>query len=101
MSINPDFDYDLIEIEINSSKKSLVVSSKLLQKTLERYELVKFNSLGQVKGKYLVGLKCKHPFLDQESLIISSSHVTDEIGTGFVHTAPAHGLEDYLSLIHI
>ena len=95
MSINPDFDYDLIEIEINSSKKSLVVSSKLLQKTLERYELRKFNSLGQVKGKYLVGLKCKHPFLDQESLIISSSHVTDEIGTGFVHTAPAHGLEDY------
>ena len=95
MSINPDFDYDLIEIEINSSKKSLVVSSKLLQKTLERYELGKFNSLGQVKGKYLVGLKCKHPFLDQESLIISSSHVTDEIGTGFVHTAPAHGLEDY------
>ena len=95
MSINPDFDYDLIEIEINSSKKSLVVSSKLLQKTLERYELGKFNSLGQVKGKYLVGLKCKHPFLNQESLIISSSHVTDEIGTGFVHTAPAHGLEDY------
>ena len=39
MSINPDFDYDLIEIEINSSKKSLVVSSKLLEKTLERYKL--------------------------------------------------------------
>ena len=95
MSINPDFDYDLIEIEINSSKKSLVVSSNLLEKTLERYKLEKFNSLGQVKGKELVGLNCKHPFLDQESLIISSSHVTDEIGTGFVHTAPAHGLEDY------
>ena len=95
MSINPDFDYDLIEIEINSSKKSLVVSSNLLEKTLERYKLEKFNSLGQVKGKELVGLNCKHPFLAQESLIISSSHVTDEIGTGFVHTAPAHGLEDY------
>ena len=95
MSVNPDFDYDLVEIEIHSSKKSLVVSSKLLEKTLERYEIDKFKSLGQVKGKELEGLKCKHPFLDQESLVISSTHVTDEIGTGFVHTAPAHGLEDY------
>ena len=95
MSINPNFDYVLIETGFNSSKKSLVVSSKLLEKTLERYEMEKFNSLGQVKGKELEGLKCKHPFFDQESTIISSSHVTEEIGTGFVHTAPAHGLEDY------
>ena len=78
-----------------SSKKSLVVSSKLLEKTLERYEIDKFKFLGQVKAKEIEGLKCKHPFLDQESLVISSMHVTDEMGTGFVHTAPAHGVDDF------
>ena len=43
------------------------------------------------------GLKCRHPFLDRESLMILASNVTLDTGTGCVHTAPGHGEEDYES----
>ena len=43
------------------------------------------------------GLKCRHPFLDRDSLIILASYVTLDTGTGCVHTAPGHGQEDYES----
>ena len=42
-----------------------------------------------------MGLKASHPYLDRDSLIIAGDHVTTEAGTGIVHTAPGHGLEDY------
>ena len=95
MSVSSSFDYELIELNSSGQKINVVICSNLLEKTLERYEIKDFTSLGKVNGKDLIGLVCRHPFLDQQSLIIESSHVTDEIGTGFVHTAPAHGLEDY------
>jgi isoleucyl-tRNA synthetase len=41
--------------------------------------------------------KCRHPFMERESLIILANYVTLETGTGIVHTAPGHGREDYMS----
>ena len=41
-----------------------------------------------------MGLKAKHPYLSRDSVILTD-HVTTETGTGIVHTAPGHGLEDY------
>ena len=38
---------------------------------------------------------CKHPFYDRDSLVIVGTHVTNDAGTGLVHTAPGHGVEDY------
>mgnify|MGYP002228743474 CR=1 FL=1 len=40
-------------------------------------------------------IKTAHPFLDRESLVIVGEHVTLESGTGCVHTAPGHGVDDY------
>ena len=41
-------------------------------------------------------MKAHHPFLDRESLVIVGDHVTLESGTGCVHTAPGHGVEDFV-----
>ena len=43
------------------------------------------------------GLKCRHPFIDRESLLILAKYITLDTGTGCVHTAPGHGQEDYES----
>ena len=51
--------------------------------------------LGSVTGQDLELLNTKHPLLDRKSTIILGDHVTTEAGTGSVHTAPGHGLEDY------
>ena len=43
-------------------------------------------------------MKATHPFLDRESLVILGDHVTLDSGTGCVHTAPGHGVDDYQCL---
>ena len=48
------------------------------------------------KGKELEGIKTKHPLYDRESVIILGDHVTADAGTGCVHTAPGHGMDDYI-----
>ena len=62
---------------------------------IDEYEMV-----GSFKGRDLEYMKAQHPFLDRQSLVIYGDHVTLDSGTGCVHTAPGHGVED-LSLIHI
>jgi len=54
-----------------------------------------YKILGTTTGERLEYLKAKHPLFERESLIILGEHVTTEAGTGCVHTAPGHGLEDY------
>ena len=51
--------------------------------------------LGRIRGEKLAGIKLKHPFYDKEVPVILGDHVTIEAGTGAVHTAPAHGQDDY------
>ena len=92
---NPKFKYELLELKSKGKILNLVICSDLIAATLDRYEIENYSKLGNVTGNKLSGLVCEHPFLDQKSLLISGDHVTKEMGTGFVHTAPAHGLEDY------
>lgn len=47
-------------------------------------------------GINLENLEVEHPFLDRIVPIIVGEHVTADAGTGLVHTAPAHGLDDYI-----
>lgn len=47
-------------------------------------------------GKELEFIKCKHPLYDRESIIILGDHVTNDAGTGCVHTAPGHGEDDFI-----
>ncbi len=51
--------------------------------------------LAYFEGKQLEGLSYQHPFMNRTSPVILGEHVTLEAGTGFVHTAPGHGAEDY------
>ena len=51
--------------------------------------------LGRVRGAQLVGFTYRHPFLDRQGRVVAGEHVTLEDGTGLVHTAPGHGVEDF------
>lgn len=88
--VHPDFDYELVQTE----HSLLILATELKQACLERYEL-SGKVLGQCKGAALEHLPLKHPFEDRTVNIICGKHVTLEAGTGMVHTAPAHGLDDY------
>ena len=63
---------------------------------MEISQIKEYSIIKTLIGKELELLKTKHPFLDRESLIICGEHVTLESGTGCVHTAPGHGMDDFI-----
>ena len=91
VSAHPDFDYELVETE----KGALILVRELTDACLHRYGLAG-RVLGSAKGGALEHVLLKHPFQARDVAIICGRHVTLEAGTGLVHTAPAHGTDDYL-----
>ncbi len=90
--LNEAFDYVMVKTE----KGNLIFLKSMTEKLLEKFELTNLGELHIFKGKELEGIKCVHPlYSERESVIILGNHVTDEDGTGCVHTAPGHGLDDF------
>ncbi len=92
VSVHPDFEYTLAKTE----KGYLVTASELMAACLERYQL-SGESVATCKGAALDMLPLQHPFQERIVPVICGEHVTLEAGTGLVHTAPAHGLDDYFA----
>jgi isoleucyl-tRNA synthetase len=92
VSVNPELNYDLIQ----TSKGLLILVHDLADKSLARYVEVDTKVLGSCKGKSLEGLDLQHPFDNRKVPIICGDHVTTDAGTGLVHTAAAHGNDDWL-----
>ncbi|HVN67962.1 MAG TPA: isoleucine--tRNA ligase, partial [Candidatus Sulfotelmatobacter sp.] len=72
-----------------------VVAEGLLEDFVKRLELKDHVILDKTKGKFLEGILVKHPFIEKEVPVVLDNLVTLEQGTGFVHIAPGHGIEDY------
>lgn len=92
VALNPDLGYILISQE---DEEQLLVAEDLLASLRERYGIKNSQEMGRVLGHQLEGLLLQHPFYDKNVPVILGDHVTVEAGTGAVHTAPAHGQEDY------
>lgn len=91
--LHPELEYTFFEYK----KDVYVIAQALLASFLEGvgWKECDINVLGSASGKDLELLETKHPLYDRKSPIILGEHVTTEAGTGAVHTAPGHGLEDY------
>ena len=93
VSLHPDLDYALVDV----GQSLYILSDDLLESSLERYGVKDFKKLSKTyKGSELEGLMLQHPFYDKQVPVILGEHVTTETGTGAVHTAPAHGQDDYV-----
>jgi isoleucyl-tRNA synthetase len=88
---HPDFTYAAVEVK----DEVYIIAEGLLLRLLAELEIDQYKILDTFPGSTLEGFKCRHPFIDRESLLILGNHVTLEAGTGCVHTAPGHGQEDY------
>lgn len=91
ISLHPDFEYALLE----SGGENLVVATGLLENFAKETGLGEYKIKQTFKGTDLDGVLCQHPFMDRWSVLILGEHVTLEQGTGCVHTAPGHGVEDF------
>jgi isoleucyl-tRNA synthetase len=95
VSLGPKIEYVLVWISRQGHSELLVLANELLDACLARYGLGKGQVLGQFTGSQLEHLQLEHPFLPKHVPVIVGDHVTLEAGTGAVHTAPAHGQEDF------
>ena len=91
VAAHPDFDYVMVE----ANGEFYLAAEALLESNAKTYGWDAPKILGKAKGAALEGLKAHHPIYDRESPLVLGHHVTLDAGTGFVHTAPGHGREDF------
>ena len=89
--VGPRFEYSVIK----SGDEYYVMATELYRSAMEEAGITDFEVVAAIKGSELEYMKTQHPFLDRESILIVGEHVTLESGTGCVHTAPGHGVDDY------
>ena len=92
IAVHPDYEY----VAVDTGDQVLVTARELLSATAEACGLDVVAELASFKGSKMENLRCHHPFIDRESVILTAGHVTLDQGTGCVHTAPGHGQDDYV-----
>ena len=91
VSVHPQHEYSLVK----TARGYVLLVGELMESCLQRYQL-SGETVGRVSGKALENLPLQHPFFERTVPVICGEHVTLEAGTGLVHTAPAHGVDDYV-----
>ncbi len=90
--LNKDYTYALVQ----SEKGKLIVLEEMVDALWAKFELNEKTLIKTFKGSELEYITCQHPlYAERESLIILGDHVTNEAGTGCVHTAPGFGADDF------
>lgn len=95
ISVHPEIEYSLVQCENEQGKFRLILASDLVQSCLDRFGISKYHALGFCKGLDLELQRVQHPFYDFTVPIICGEHVTTDSGTGCVHTAGGHGVDDF------
>lgn len=96
VALHPELEYVLIAHQQEGVTEHLILAEALLNSCLQRYQIENYQIMARCVGQDLEHLQLKHPFYAREVPVILGDHVTTEAGTGAVHTAPGHGLEDYI-----
>jgi isoleucyl-tRNA synthetase len=98
VALNPELEYALVQVAADGPQgaERLLVAEGLLKDTMDRWDIPHHRVIAYGRGDAFEGLELQHPFYDRRVPVILGEHVTLEAGTGAVHTAPGHGLEDYI-----
>ena len=90
--LNPNLEYAFVKI----GDAYHIMARELVESTMKGCHIDEYEVLPEtVLGSELELMQYQHPFLDRKGLVILGDHVTLEGGTGCVHTAPGHGVEDF------
>ena len=93
VAFHPDFTYAAVEVR----GEVWILAEDLVEKCFQEFGMETPRVIATFAATGLEGRRCRHPFLDRDSLMVLADYVTAESGTGCVHTAPGHGADDYLT----
>ncbi len=89
--LGPDYEYAVAK----ANGEYYIMARELMDAAMKVAGIEDYEIIGTMQGREFEYMKAAHPFIDRESLIIIGDHVTLESGTGCVHTAPGHGVDDF------
>lgn len=92
LAMHADIEYSLLELP---DREKIIVATELASSVLQRADIESSTTLGRCLGEALEHVRFAHPFYDYDVPVVLGEHVTLEAGTGVVHTAPAHGQDDF------
>ena len=92
IAVHPDFEYQVVKY----NGENYLLAKERVNFLAEQFGWENYEEGKVIFGKELEYLLCQHPFLDRTSTLILADYVTLDSGTGLVHTAPGHGVDDYL-----
>ncbi len=89
--------YASYKLKKEGREYTVVLVEALAEKVFNKSGVENYEKMGSCKGTELAesGLSYQHPFVDRQCNVVTAEYVTFEDGTGIVHTAPGHGVEDY------
>jgi len=93
IALNPKIEYAYVD----TGNRVFLVAKELAESFAKNCGLENWKIIKTVAGETLEGVETRHPLIDRASPIVLADYVTTESGTGCVHTAPGHGLDDYLT----
>lgn len=89
--LNPKMEYGIYETKFGR----IILATKLAGEFFKKVNIENIEPVEKFVGQDAEYINLKHPLYDRTSLVIVGDHVTDDAGTGCVHTAPGHGQDDY------
>ncbi|WP_456387417.1 isoleucine--tRNA ligase [Desulfolithobacter sp.] len=92
VAFHPGFVYAAVAV----GEEVWILARDLVEPCFKEFGL-EYQVLATFEAAGLEGRRCRHPFLDRDSLLVLADYVTADSGTGCVHTAPGHGADDYLT----
>ncbi|ETR67554.1 MAG: Isoleucyl-tRNA synthetase, partial [Candidatus Magnetoglobus multicellularis str. Araruama] len=93
-AVHPEHEYQIV-LDPQRQKRYILIT-ELQEKVCSKLEINNPQVIAKLKGQELASLFYTHPFIEQESPVVTAEYVSNEDGTGIVHIAPGHGYDDYL-----
>ncbi|MDR2735868.1 MAG: isoleucine--tRNA ligase [Puniceicoccales bacterium] len=95
IAVHPDLNY----LALTKDDETFIIAEKLVDQFASACDIKikNFKKILTLPGRGLEGVVAKHPLIERDSKVILADYVKDDAGTGCVHTAPGHGLEDYVT----
>jgi isoleucyl-tRNA synthetase len=93
VAFHPDFAYAAVAV----GDETWILAKELVSSCMEQFGIAHYAVIAVFSAAGLEGKRCRHPFMERDSLMVLADYVTADSGTGCVHTAPGHGADDYLT----
>ncbi|PIE40992.1 MAG: isoleucine--tRNA ligase [Gammaproteobacteria bacterium] len=95
VALHASLNYSLVKLDCGQGEELLLLASDMIESVTQRYGVDHYEVMGHADGARLEKTLLQHPFYDRQVPIILADHVTTDAGTGAVHTAPDHGVDDF------